>query len=570
MLLLTLLLLPPLYILLTRTLSLYRNYTTARLLGIPIILSPVSWQDPLWLPLQPLFKPLTRLPLPKAWTRWITFSTLGWALEHRYHPHAELGPLFAIVSPRKTEFALADPVAGEEVLAQWKTWTKSEELYKIFETFGRNVNSAGVSEWPRHRKIVSHGFKESNIKIVWETSMRQAELVGRAWETREEVSCGDLETDAGTFSLLVLAAALWGEEHDFGEETGLGSKKLPEGHGMTYKDALRYIMEQILLVIMFDALVLPEWLLIGPLKKLKKATGEYRMYLQEKVENEREHLREGGHERANLAAILVAANEKAKSEDLQAKGIEKGFLTDEELYGNFFMLNLAGHETTATTVAFSLALLGSHPEVQAWVREEVDATLDLSKGYHENFPRLARVMCVMYETLRLYGAVQNLDRYSRDGHAGQVLKIGEREYRIPASTYVAVNFQGIHTDPKYWGEDSLEWRPQRWITSATSTSSVEAHTNAFNEQLGGPPERARFVAWALGPRECPGKKFSKVEFVAAIACLLKKYEVRPAVRKGETEKGAEERLHEVVKDCVMSLAPRFKRPLDAGVVLEAR
>jgi cytochrome P450 len=529
----------------------------------------VSWQDPWWLPLQPLFDPLKSLPLPSAWLEWITYSKLGWALEHRYNKHLEVGPIFAIVSPRKTEFVVADPTACEELLSQWKVWTKSPELYKLFEVFGVNVNTASVDEWPRHRKIVSHGFKENNVKMVWETSLRQAAHMARAWETKSktvgEVFCRDLESDSGMFSLLILAAALWGEEHDFGDE-GLGGRKAPPGHKMSYKDALKYIMDQILLVLMFDALVLPSWLMPGPMKKLKVATNEYRMYLQEKIDSERSHLSEGGSERANLGAILVAANEKAKSEDPKFGLVVKGYLTDEELFGNFFMLNLAGHETTATSVSFALALLGSHLDVQTWVREEVDAVFDASTPYSEIYSRLARVSAVMYETLRIYGAVQNLNKYSRDGHDGQPLVVGDRTYLIPASSYVAVNFQGVHTSPEYWGENSLEWKPQRWVTASIN----EKNSNTFGEHLGGPPKGAAFVAWALGPRECPGKKFSKVEFVALIAYLLKNFEIKPAVRDGETEQEAARRLYGVVHDCQMTLAPRFRRPDDAGIVLKAR
>lgn len=557
-----------------RMYNLYNNYTVAKSLGVPTMVSPVSWQDPWWPPVQPIFDPLKRLPLPQAWTEWITYSKLGWALEHRYTKHAAVGPIFAIVSPCKTEFVVADPVAAEELLSQWKVWTKSPELYKIFEVFGRNVNSAPESEWPRHRKIVSYGFKEANAKVVWEMSLKQAASVGKAWETKSktvgEVSCRDLQNDSGHLSLLVLAPALWGEDHEFGDE-GLGSRKTPPGHKMSYKDALKYIMEKIILVILFDALVLPDWLMPGSLRKLKLATSEYRKYMQEKIDNERKHLQDGGDERANLSAILVTANEKAKMEGAKATDTNRGFLSDEELFGNFFMLNLAGHETTATTVSFALALLGSHQSVQKWVREEIDSVFHTSKSYNEVYPRLTRAMAVMYETLRIYGAVQNLNKYSRDGHGGQPLVVGGETYVIPASTYVSVNFQGLHTDPKYWGEDSLAWRPERWIDPSASGASAENKSqNSFGETLGGPPVGATFVAWALGPRECPGKKFSKVEFVAIIAYLLKHYEIKPAVRNGESQEDAEKRLYGVVHGCYMTLAPRFSRPDDAGIVLRAR
>jgi cytochrome P450 len=329
-------------------------------------------------------------------------------------------------------------------------------------------------------------------------------------------------------------------------------------------------MKQILLTLLFDALVLPSWLMPKSLRKVKLATREYRQYLQEKVEAEREHLQKGGDERANLSATLVSANEKAKSEKSHSREINRGCLSENELYGNFFILNLAGHETTATSISFAVALLAAHQDVQVWIRAEVDKMFDAAKPYNENYPRLPRVMTVMYETLRLYGAVQNLNKYSRDGHTGQPLTVGGKTYLIPPSSYVSVNFAALHTSPQFWGQDSMAWRPQRWIDSqGFDGHKAESNSNTFGEKLCGPPAGAVFVAWALGPRDCPGKKFSKVEFVAVLAYLLKNFEIKAAVHRGENEEMAAQ-LYDVVHDCKMRLSPQFRRPNDAGVYLVGR
>ena len=141
----------PLAWLISRAIGLYKNYRLAQSLGIPVLITPVSWQDPWWLPIQPLLEPLTQLPLPAAWTEWITYSGLGWGFEHKYTKEAKVGPIFAIVSPRRIDFSVADPVAGAEVLAKWDTWIKHDDVFKLFNVFGVNVNTAPVPEWPRHQ-----------------------------------------------------------------------------------------------------------------------------------------------------------------------------------------------------------------------------------------------------------------------------------------------------------------------------------------------------------------------------------------------------------------------------------
>jgi cytochrome P450 len=76
-----------------------------------------------------------------------------------------------------------------------------------------------------------------------------------------------------------------------------------------------------------------------------------------------------------------------------------------------------------------------------------------------------------------------------------------------------------------------------------------------------PTEKA-YIPWASGPRVCPGKKFSQVEFVAAIAVLFHRHRVAPVVdtAKGETENLARERTMQVLADSDMALAMRINHP----------
>jgi len=71
-----------------------------------------------------------------------------------------------------------------------------------------------------------------------------------------------------------------------------------------------------------------------------------------------------------------------------------------------------------------------------------------------------------------------------------------------------------------------------------------------------------YIPWASGPRSCPGKKFSQVEFVAALAVLFHRHRVTPVVdtAKGETEQMARERTMRVVADSDMALAMRMNHP----------
>lgn len=113
--------------------------------------------------------------------------------------------------------------------------------------------------------------------------------------------------------------------------------------------------------------------------------------------------------------------------------------------------------------------------------------------YETAFPCLKRAMAMMLETLRLYGPVFFIPKYT--DNASQSLAIRGKEYVIPLKTYVYIDSIARHTTPEYWVSDSLEWKPERWITSKDGEETVMK------------PTAGTFVPWSSGPRVCPGKKF---------------------------------------------------------------
>lgn len=62
------------------------------------------------------------------------------------------------------------------------------------------------------------------------------------------------------------------------------------------------------------------------------------------------------------------------------------------------------------------------------------------------------------------------------------------------------------------------------------------------------PVKGTYFPWSDGQRNCPGKKFVQVEFVAVIAKLFHGHRVLPERRKGESEELARRRVLETVKD----------------------
>ena len=121
--------------------------------------------------------------------------------------------------------------------------------------------------------------------------------------------------------------------------------------------------------------------------------------MEEMLTHERNMAAKREHGTGNLMGSLVRASEEAqKSSDVNDS--TRIGLTDEEIFGNIFALNLAGHERTANSIAASLVLLAAKPEFQDWLIEEIHHVLGDPAGsedwkYEESFPHLQRCLAVM-------------------------------------------------------------------------------------------------------------------------------------------------------------------------------
>jgi cytochrome P450 len=108
--------------------------------------------------------------------------------------------------------------------------------------------------------------------------------------------------------------------------------------------------------------------------------------------------------------------------------------------------------------------------------------------------------------------------------ATQTLKVGANKTLVlTPRTMVVPSYAALHTDPRHLVDDSLAWRPQCWITTTTDPDSPGG------EELIS-PARGTFLGWSEGARDCPGRKFSRVEFVATMVALFKDARLDPVLR----------------------------------------
>ena len=200
----------------------------------------------------------------------------------------------------------------------------------------------------------------------------------------------------------------------------------------------------------------------------------------------------------DIIALIAKDNKKLK--DAGGKGLS--FETMRDQVATFLG---AGHDTTATGVAWTLHLLSTHPEIQARLRAEIKEYMPFLFDPETRYDSeaLANVDCdqlpyldnVCRESLRYIPPIPMTVRQSiADDYLGQ--------YKVPAGTVVYVLANAINRLPMYWGPTADEFDPDRWDDLPSSYT-----TNAF-------------MTFLQGPRGCVGRKFAETEMKVILCCLL--------------------------------------------------
>lgn len=445
------------------------------------------------------------------------------------------------------------------------------------------------AEWQRQRKITNSPFNEENSNVVWEESIRQAKELLEYW-TSQVNPIFETAKHVRILSLHVLSWAGFGKAYSFHEA---GEPPQP-GHMYNYRDSLSMILDNIMIILVFGPNFLTSRFLPSSWSRIGQAMVDFRAYMKNTYDEERQSVIDGKPKAVNIMTSLIrasgaadAAQQKVDSKVPSLEGGGSRGLTEAEIYGNTFVYNFAGHDTTAITLGWTLYLLAARPDVQDWVAEEINEYLgkaDISAaGYSEVFPKLKRCYAVLVsrflfppagcltprwelimlmfsfqlEVLRLHNPLPGIIKST--GTTASTVSFDSRQLNIPAGARVILHTDAIHTHPQYWGSDAMEWRPQRWIIS-----SREGRTSLTGETVLSPPSGA-YAPWSAGARVCPGKKFGQVEFVAIMAVLFHHHRVEPVPNTGESMESARARAMSAVKDSGMILLLQMIHPEKVGL-----
>ncbi|KAF7514542.1 hypothetical protein G7054_g15223 [Neopestalotiopsis clavispora] len=501
-------------IILQSGLSIMRNYIKARRIGVPVRVILFDHVNPLWLVVdRRIISLIKRLPFGLGNNSFTRYNYRGWEVPGRYHSHQELGAAYILVSSLNTWLYIADPDAVMDLWRRGKEFPRDVSVTAILDVFGPNISTAQNAQWQKHRRITASSFNDQTNHIVWSESISVANDVLRYWISKRLVRT--TADDLRTLSLHVMSRAGFGKSFKF-QGHDQQDVSVSNEADINYKDSLKIILENCVLIFALGRRFLAKSWLPQKLRRVHAACLSFQRHLTQVYEEEKQSLAEGGLQNRNFMNSLVRASQE------EATNSTLGGLAESEIYGNMFTFNFAGHDTTAHTFTFALYFLAANPDTQDWVSDEIRHVMGDSEPdtwSYSDYPRLKRCLAVLYETLRLYAPVPTSKFV--DAQTPQALTVGGKTLILPPKTMIVPSYASLQTDPKYWGEDSLEWRPSRFIASSPSQATSFATADRIDAEEFITPARGTFLAWSGGARDCVGRKFSQVESVATIASLFR-------------------------------------------------
>jgi cytochrome P450 len=368
--------------------------------------------------------------------------------------------------------------------------------YSLYKLAGEGLFTALFEPWKRHRRIMAPAFHPGSLGVFAAPMVACAEQVTRQWKGKDTIELAHETTriTMGIAGKTLFSADALSDSDEIGHALTVAldwtAKNAPNARAMVHL-WIRFFVDRAgeavgatdesLLRRAREALNGPVLLIDREGRELKRAIQVLDTYV-EKMVRDRKAM-------TDKPADLLTRVLEAKDEDgtgLNAKQVRDEILT----------LFVAGHETTATGLAWCIYLLCKNPAEYAKVQEEVDALS--GEPTLADLPRLSYAAMAFKEALRIYPPVYLFSRQSTcatevDG------------YEVPRGTPTIISPLALHMRDDLWPMPQ-RFEPERFLPEKEATRS-----------------RYAWLPFGAGPRVCIGAQFALMEAQLVLAHLLRNF-----------------------------------------------
>jgi cytochrome P450 len=376
---------------------------------------------------------------------------------------------------RVIAYGIAHPDGVQHVLAGGADhYSKQDATYtELRALVGNGLLTSEGETWRRQKRLVQPLFTHQRVAGYASLMADEgAKLVERWAELAGKDGSVDLHAEMTRLSLRIVCRALFGEDAD---------SFIP-----VLKDNVPFLSRRAFARSLAPVKIPPNWPTPGN-RHAEKAQAEIYGMVDSIIARRRAN--PTGSE--DLVSLLLEAQDPAGG-----LGLDDGEVRDQAL-----IFLLAGHETTATSLSFTLHLLGLHPDVQRRVQEEVDSVLGERMPALQDVSNLSYTTMAIKEAMRLYPAAYALPRLTE-------VEDELNGYAIPKGSVAVVSPWVTHRHPAFW-DDPERFDPERF----TPEKEKARHRYAY-------------FPFGGGPRACIGQYFSMLEAIIVTAMLARAYELK--------------------------------------------
>ena len=366
-------------------------------------------------------------------------------------------------------YMINEPGLIDELLnGHAKSCMKDATTRAVYPLVGQGLLTSEGELWKRQRKLAAPAFSPKRVNAYADTMV---ELSERAFSRYIDGEKRDFHVDIMSLTLEIVGKTLLGVSTD--DEAARVAAAV--------EATLSYLQER-----------LGSWLSLLP---PRFPTPKRRRSLQAKLELDR--IVSGIIERCRRedpdADYLLARLIRARTEDGQA-------MSEQQLLDEAVTMLLAGHETTALTLMYSVYLLSKNPAVAAKLQAELDTQLQGRPVTAAALTNLPYLDAVVRESMRLYPPA-----YAFGREVIEPFELGG--YVMPVGAQVVVSPYGMQRNPRFFPQPE-RFMPERWLDGAARALP-----------------RFAYFPFGGGHRICIGSHFAQLEASLVLATLVQQLEL---------------------------------------------
>lgn len=389
----------------------------------------------------------------------------------------EVGDCYEFRIPGERIKVVVHPDDVEAVMLQRRHKYIKGASYEQFRRFvGLGLVTSEGDLWRRQRRVIQPSFHRDTIRQMATKMVLWTDRMLDRW-THSHLSTGPFNVHAELMRLTleIIADTLF--QLELGDREDQISTRV-------FSDAMNMMVGRITAVV--EA---PSWMPTAGNRKLASSLGRLDHVVLQIIDTRRR----SGEDRDDVLGALL----RARDED--GNPIDDKLLRDEVV-----TMFVAGHETTAVALGWTLWMLSQQPEVCARMVAEIDAAIGSTPPTVDDLGKLGYVKQVFYESMRVispvWGGARNCVEHDTLGK-GFPVEPGERVMNVIWLT---------HKHPEFW-PDPERFDPER-----------------FEPQRFAAQHKFAYMPFAEGPRKCVGEHFATMESILVITRIFQRFELSAA------------------------------------------